>query len=147
MLQPAGSGVSIGYHYRRCRCSGCRDGYKNAQGGSIDQITSDSEGNFNFEGIPDGTYMITIFAAGYSADYPVNANGGNVTYIKFLGIPEGTTAMGGRVTGWDDDIPMAHPASILRFTMKPFTRLSIIHLNLANMKPMDLICFSTQPLT
>jgi hypothetical protein len=41
-------------------------------------------------------------------NYPITVSGGNLSDIQFLAVPEGTTAIGGRVTDWDDESPVAN---------------------------------------
>ena len=112
LLKPAGSGVTGSV------ITSGGSGVGNAvmeledeNGSSVVQVTSESDGTFSFEGIPDGTYVINISVEGMQVipqNYPLTVSGGNVSDIQFLAVPEGTTAIGGRVTGWDDDSPVAN---------------------------------------
>ncbi len=81
---------------------------KDLQGTSLGEITTESDGTFSLEGVADGSYIINVSVPGMQVipqNYPVDVSGGNLQDIQFLAVNEGTTAIGGRVTNWNDESP------------------------------------------
>jgi hypothetical protein len=64
------------------------------QGGMTGAAYADANGNYTFGGVPNGTYTLTPFRAGYAfmpASTTVNVDGADVSAINFNGSPASTS--------------------------------------------------------
>ncbi len=74
--------------------------FKNKDGVIVDSFTSDGEGGFSFKHIVDGVYLMSVSKSGMQFVPPqqlVPVTGQNISDVKFIGIAQGETGVGGKV--------------------------------------------------
>jgi len=72
----------------------------------VESLTADVNGNFNFEGVPDGLYVVSASLGGMQfipSEQFVQVSGNDITQVHFFAMATGKTGLGGQVTLWNDD--------------------------------------------